>query len=394
MNNGSTIVWRLIGLALIGWGEFASNCHPVFCANFAVQEENASRVESDGPEHWDKESELANSYFQAFLANAKAIRSGDCLVRICRNSDSVNSGEEINLDGVLIQEVEWKRIRFDSDSRRFVVASSVTRERLDLGRIDPATGKQTRKSKDHVLLASTLDGRDYCNFGNLDFQRIPVGDEAGLRTLYVDNVRPDLRAGGWFGSLHRDVDSLEKDLLFQSSSKWKSTISESPKVLSIRTYFGRSSDAQAYIDTDLDSKSLMPIKSRAFTKLQESDKWPGSGGKWFQFTGFVENVEWIEKSGVWLSTRLEHDQIGGIDPWLGSNSSEPLRDHTIVDQHWFSVNEKFEDAAFDGSLIESERNVYRLLDPQLNNATTILERMKAEQPTIKPNPENDAPKRE
>ncbi len=394
MKNELRIIWRSVGFAVISWCGFASNCATVFSSSLTVQEGNTSPTKSKDNEDWDRESEVANSYFQGILANAKAIRSGDCLVRISKNLDSVNSGEEINLDGVLIQEVEWKRIRFDSDSGRLVVANSVTRERLDLGQTDPATGKQTRKSKDHSLNATVLDGQNQCHFGNLNFRRIPVGNETEIQKLYANYALPDLRAEGWFGCLHRSADLLEEDISFQSSNRWKSTISESSEVISIRTYFGTSKDARAYIDTDLDSQSLMPIKSRAFTKLQESEKWPGTGGKWFQFTGFVENAEWIEKSGVWLCTRVEHDKIGGIDPWEGSDSSEPLRDHTIVDLHWFSVNEKFEDAAFDGSLIDSERNVYRLLDPQLNNATTILERMKAEQPKIEPNPENDGSKQD
>ena len=204
---------------------------------------------------------------------------------------------------------------------------------------------------------------------------------------FGNSTVPDLRAEGWFGALHTSAKTVEENLSTLTSKKFKSTISESPGVLSVRTYFGRSADSRMYIITDLDGKSLMPIKSRGFTKLQGSDQW-------LQFTGFVENVEWMEKSGIWLSTRVEHDEYGGLDPVLGSRGEGVLSVHTIVDLHWFSVNEKFEDAAFDGSLIESERNVYRLLDPQLNNATTILERMKAEQPTVKPNPENDGSKQD
>ncbi len=383
----------VVGSAVWAFSGIFAACPQAISSTCVIQDGNQTTSDQKPDEEWDEASKTSHSYFRAFLTNAKAIRSGDCLLRITKTSDSVQGHEVPNPNGSLIEEMGWIRFRFDLDSGRFIHATLLGQNRLDLELSDPGTGQQTRRTTTKRLAAKSLcpSGRYY--YENGSYNRFLFQNESEMKSFVpqFENTLPQLRAFGWLGRLDSTVAMVESDLSTQESNKFQSNISESEAHIAIRTNFG-TKETPGYIETNLDKISLMPVKSAVFARLPDSfEKFPG---EWARLSGQVNFVKWLELSDVWVASRVEHQTTESEDSLASPQQSQRFRVDTCFDLHWFSVNEKFEDEAFDGSLIDSERNVYRLLDPQLNNATTILERMKAEQPKVEPNPEMDAPKRD
>ncbi len=334
----------------------------------------------------DEDSRIGLSYLGHILANGQAQETGDCLVRVQESFDSVMLNPNVpKMDGAVIKREKWIRFRFDYRQNRYLSCIWTIEDRLELGLIDPKTGKPTRSINSSDFFSSCFDEigqrvdvySKILNGSRDSYLSRPLSKNEESPEKVLKQLNPfDFRVVGLnFTYDETTLNSYAEDISKSESSGALIDVSNSTDSIKMRHYYkGDKSGVSGFCDYVLDGKSLMTTKLQSFMRDPESGK--------IDLTSNEGSIEWIELSDVFLPARIlvtgvREDRVRGTDRDFGASQ-------IISDFHWFSINQPFDETAFDGSEIRDEEAIRKLLDPQLSQATSILEKIKKETVTVEP----------
>ncbi len=337
----------------------------------------ASRVQAQSaangdPVTWNAESQEMFGYLEAVFANANAIRSGDCLLRIEENFDSVNFKEEPSLDGVLDHHETWMRVRFDYDARKAAMALGQLAERTDLGLEDPGLdGKNLLQSKRHIMaycINPEIESTFSFSRGHFEGKRYLDPDSA------LDKIRarrfPELRALGWTGGTRTEYFTLFKSWMrVTESGQHLFTVNKrTQNHVEFRKYVYSKWDSdieQEYTDFRINLDSLTIASTKSYHHYGKER--PGV----VHVSSPLIRYQWIEVSDVQVPIHLNYSTYQRKTGVSGKRLFGDLSYR--MDIHWFSVNEPIDPSAFDGSEIKTVDLIEQLVDPKKSNATTLID---------------------
>ena len=349
-----------------------------------IQSNQVHALESDN--FLDEDSQIGLSYLGHILANGQAQETGDCLVRVQESFDSVMFNPNVpKMDGAVIKREKWIRFRFDYHQNRYLCCIWTIEDRLELGLIDPKTGKPTRTINSSNFFGSCFDEIDQrvdvyskiMNESRDPYLSRPFFKNGESPEKVLKQLNPfDFRVVGLnFTYDETTLNKYAEDISTFESSGALIDVSNSTDSIKMRHYYkGDKSGVSGFGDYVLDGKSLMTTKLQSFMRAPET----GRIGQ----TSNEGSIKWIELNGVFLPSQIlvtgvSENRVRGTDHDFGALQ-------IISDFHWFSINQPFDETAFDGSEIRDEEAIRKLLDPQLSQADSILEKIKQETVTVEP----------
>lgn len=327
----------------------------------------------------------ALSVLEAAGAYCEAWESGDFLVRTRKTFDSVMPTDKpTDLDGTLIENVEYCRVSFDMKKGRYFVARYMTQSALDLSVKSRDEEAEVRST---TLFAGSIDAH-----GDVFVRRYPDEVSQFKREYFETNKRtsgtrmigfPDYR---WFGlrggAFQFDGVDRCKELLnsYRVGFKLGDVGHDSDGFLRIRLLKEFEEGEALSLESEwvMDESRMVPLE-------------------------LVESISYrAEKDGV-LGAKCRRvfkwREIGGVQVPVSMHESRPYRKlsasgRSIVGSedvdyefHWFSLNSGVEDSWFDKeNLVDIDRILERV-DPSRCGADSLAKgligEMKVDEPSRK-----------
>jgi len=300
--------------------------------------------------------DLILSYVDAYLANGKAIKSGDCLVMIERVFDSIGEGKlELDLEGTRVWRVELMRLRFDYDQRFFLRADCHMTDRLDLGVFDPATGQHPRKSNDLMFQSVMLGENKVEAFVNGQLVTYSADDVSAKERLVNGNL-VDLRGFCLWNDIFCGLENGQRWVMTNRAQRGAGRIESAGD--KIRTLLYGPTSKRVWEEIVFDKKTLMPLHRSM--RVHEPNSFGGIAWGSDRF-----DMEWTTVSGLHLANVITAE---GIETMTVGNNELTGNKTITVHFDWLAVNPTELD--FDHSL-RNVKEIRDFLDPNANGAARI-----------------------
>lgn len=309
------------------------------------------------------------SVFQAALAYAEAIHSGDVLVLEREYFDGVkktkqNDGNELFSGGTLSR-VTLSRTVFDQHGDRALVAARLGSEWLELEQIEhPNQGRSVVASEWGFILDKKK--RNLSRKSKAGLQEVPWTDEFSLTE--------DPRVAGLSGIKFGSFDMAKRAFSTMATGDTLIDSRETEKFLELRINWSRLDDSKAnYVrHFYFDKVTHLPARCQTYVEFD-------AGGR-----TDPENAhfEWKEISNLYVPIRVKSTAYRSFE---GPNREQ--HHGTVTSEfalHWLSVNEPIPEARFEAANLTDNEKFIGLLDPVENKATSIVEVLKKGTPEASP----------
>jgi len=316
-----------------------------------------------------QDENAASTFFGAAATNADAWESGDVLVKLTSEFESLNADSNGEPIGVIIQKEQFIRIIFDYANRRF---AQYYLAKDDVTHFDRADSIPAQKLTWNGAIVDFQSARSFTNDSTILRPRTTTeGLEKQFQMVGFRDYRALPILGERSGDMKLDYNRATERII----NNWKSAkvVNREGNILELHLYTPMNQDFTnpetgdtnhfrgSVTINSFDKVSLMNIGSKhsmIFGKLLPVEHFHSEN-----------KIQWEERDGVFFPKTYTRKQNQLLEI-QGKTESGTLT--TKSEFHWFTTNKEISSDYFDGTHIQSRETIMNLVIPEKAGASTLI----------------------
>jgi len=308
--------------------------------------------------------------FGAILMNADALRKGDVLIRESVSLDTVTEKPELDLEGVTKSSQMLIRFVFDHDAGRYCVLQQGFIRSLDLGEV--GSGREPERTID-VMRAGSVSGPEspilVRNFPGI-VQEIPLRMRQAMTLSILRYLHaPELRVLPIASTMDEDYTFIrEYETRLQSGAGLRKVSRKDASHLELTSFVDYPGGARPGTPLGVEWKYEFDLENSLPVRISGEIRYP-TGAEEVDSEPSVTIAKWQPINGIQVLEQME--SRGGRAVRLNGkyHRGESL---TLIQFHWFSVNDPLDEKFFDGSCFQDAESFQNHIDPAKCGADSLV----------------------